>query len=376
MKIKVVEAISDTNIGGAGVLLVNRLKHTDRSVFDTTVVLPKGSQLVDRFRKIGIGVITINGCFDKSWDIRGVAAYMRIFSRISPHIVNSHGCLAARVAARLSGVKVKLYTRHCVYPVSKIYESKVIRFAIKKATKYLNDGIIAVAHSAKENLVKMGIAPEMIHVIINGAEPLRKTSEDERKLLRRRYGISQNDRVITICARLEACKDHRCFLYAAKRLCDKSEKYKFFILGDGSLREELELLSKKLGLKKKVFFVGFVNDVSPFMNITQLNVNCSIGTETSSLALSEGMSLGIPSVVSDYGGNTYMVKNNVNGYVYRAGDFEDLAQKIDAVFNTSEYLRMSAESRLRYERELNAKAMAKKTQRIYLNMIRNNRPKP
>ena len=375
MKIKVVEAISDTNIGGAGVLLVNRLKHTDRSVFDTTVVLPKGSRLEERFKEIGIRVIAINGCFDKSWDIGGFLAYKRIFSRLSPHIVNSHGCLAARVAAKSSGVAVKLYTRHCVFPVSKIYKNKGIRMAVRSATKYLNDGVIAVAYSAKENLVEMGIEPQMTHVIINGAEPLRRISEEDKIALRRRYGIHTDDRVITICARLEECKDHRCFLRAAKILCGRSEKYKFFVLGDGSLRKELEELSKELGIEKKAFFVGFVNDVSPFMNLTHVNVNCSIGTETSSLALSEGMSIGIPSVVSDYGGNTYMVRDNVNGYIYRAGDYKHLAQKIEAVFDSGEYFRMSRASKFRYKRELNSEAMAKKTQELYLDMLKKKRPR-
>ncbi len=375
MKIKVVEAISDTNIGGAGVLLVNRLKHTDRSVFDTTVVLPKGSRLEERFKDMGVRVIAINGCFDKSWDMRGFEAYKMIFSRLSPHIVNSHGCLAARVAAKSSGVAVKLYTRHCVFPVSKAYENRAVRLAMRSAAKYLNDGVIAVAHSAKENLVKMGIDPQMIHVIINGAEPLRRISEEEKIALRRRYGIHTDDRVITICARLEECKDHRCFLRAAKILCHKSEKYKFFVLGEGSLRKELEELSKGLGIEKKVFFLGFVKDVSPFMNITDVNVNCSIGTETSSLALSEGMSIGIPSVVSDYGGNTYMVRDNVNGYIYRAGDYKHLAQKIEAIFDSGEYLRMSEASELRYKFELNAQAMAKKTQDLYLCMLKKKRPR-
>ena len=43
--IKVIEVISDTNIGGAGILLINRLKHTNKELFDTTVILPKGSKL-------------------------------------------------------------------------------------------------------------------------------------------------------------------------------------------------------------------------------------------------------------------------------------------------------------------------------------------
>ena len=52
--IKVVEAISDSNIGGAGILLYNRLTHVDKAVFDVTVILPKGSALVNRFKNIGV----------------------------------------------------------------------------------------------------------------------------------------------------------------------------------------------------------------------------------------------------------------------------------------------------------------------------------
>ena len=34
---KIIEVITDTNIGGAGVLLINRLKYTDISKYDTEV---------------------------------------------------------------------------------------------------------------------------------------------------------------------------------------------------------------------------------------------------------------------------------------------------------------------------------------------------
>ncbi len=38
------------------------------------------------------------------------------------------------------------------------------------------------------------------------------------------------------------------------------------------------------------------------MNITDIQVNASYGTEATSLSLLEGMSLGIPAVVSDFEG--------------------------------------------------------------------------
>ena len=106
------------------------------------------------------------------------------------------------------------------------------------------------------------------------------------------------------------------------------------------------------------------------MNIADINVNCSIGTETSSLALSEGMSIGVPCVVSDYGGNPYMVRDGENGYVYRAGDSEDLAAKIEKIKDGQDYDRLSKNCKSRFERELNALSMSEKTQRLYLDLLR------
>ena len=84
--IKVIEVISDTNIGGAGILLINRLKHTNKELFDTTVILPKGSKLKKKLEELGINTISVNVCVDSSWEWRGVSVYKRIFLALKPDI--------------------------------------------------------------------------------------------------------------------------------------------------------------------------------------------------------------------------------------------------------------------------------------------------
>ncbi len=371
--IKVVEAISDTNIGGAGILLLNRLKHTDRKLFDIIVLLPKNSALKERLRKIGIKTVEIEEKGDKSFSLKSLLAYIYAISNIKPDILNSHGSLNSRIAGSIVGVPSCVYTRHCVYPVGKIYKYAPVRFFFGKITSLLSDRIIAVAYAAKKNLMCMGVDPSQIQVIINGAEPLLRTDKKEREALKTKLGISTDKTVVSICARLEACKDHKTFLKAAKILSDVSDEYRFLILGDGSMRTELEEFSQKLGLEKMVTFTGFCDDVAPFMNITDINVNCSKGTETSSLALSEGMSLGIPCVVSNYGGNTYMVKNGVNGYVYPVGDYKALAKYIIKAREKRDVL--SSESRLRFELELNAICMSEKIQKLYIELYKTKKAK-
>ena len=42
---RILHILTDTNIGGAGVLLLCQLKYFDRDRFDIKVVLPRGSEL-------------------------------------------------------------------------------------------------------------------------------------------------------------------------------------------------------------------------------------------------------------------------------------------------------------------------------------------
>lgn len=368
---KVAEIISDTNIGGAGVLLVNRLRHTDRREFESVVLLPEKSRLCPEFAVIGVPVREVRGCADASFRVRGVFSIWRELRRLRPDIVNCHGCLSGRVAARLAGVPLRVHTRHCAFPVPAIRQEPLVRRLTGRVDRMLSQTSVAVAGAAAENLVQMGVSPEKIRVIINGSEPLRRIPEAECRALRKKYGLPEDCVTIGICARLEACKGHECLLQAARILREDGYDYRFLLIGEGSMRERLILLSCALGVAEKVVFTGFQADVAPLMNLVRIQVNCSVGTETSSLALSEGMSLGIPAVVSDFGGNPYMVRDGENGYVYPAGDPQALAQAIRRLVSSPQkYREMSEQARRRFETELNAVAMTRRTEALYRELYR------
>lgn len=364
--IKVLEVISDTNVGGAGVLLVSRLRHSDRKRFHTVVLLPAKSQLIARFRRIGIETVEMKGCQDRSADMGSVWEIMGIIRRVRPDLINCHGCLCARIAATLCRVPVRVYTRHCTYPLSKFQKSPPVRLFYGTFAALLSHRALAVATAVKHDLLEMGVPSHRISVVINGAEALKKTDEAELRRWREELGIRDGQTVVGINARLEACKDHACFLRAAERLHRRSNRYFFLIVGDGSLRKELEAEAERRGLRARVAFVGFVEDVSPFVNLMDIHVNCSVGTETSSLAISEAMSVGVPTIASDYGGNPYMVRDGENGFLFPKGNDKALAACIEKLSSSPAlYARLSQNAKNRFEHELNAESMTKKTERLY-----------
>ena len=365
---RVVEVISDRNVGGAGVLLTNRLKHRTKDI-ETIVALPKGSKLTKKIRETGTRTVEISGCNDCSLDVLAIPELVLLFKAQKPDIVNSHGCLSARIAAKLTGVPTVIYTRHCCFPLGKAYSLKPVRALTHAGSLLLCDKVIAVSPAVKKDLIDMGISSSQIQVIVNGAEPLRRLRGNERAAKRRELSIADSEIVVGIFARLEVCKDHETLLRAARILCNGCGEYRFLIVGTGGTEARLKSLCSELGLAERVIFTGFVEDIAPLMNITDVNVNCSVATETSSLALSEGMSLGIPSVVSDFGGNPYMVRNGVNGLVYPKGNAEGLARAIRRLaYDDALYSKLSENSLRRFYAELNAKRMANETNAFYRNL--------
>ena len=363
--IKVLEAISDGNIGGAGVLLCSRLKNSDRSKIETIVLVPEGSKLIKRLKNIGIRVIGVDCRANRSFDIVSVFKLVKIIKNIRPDIVNAHGWLSFRIAAAICGVKIRLYTRHCTFPLKRFFKFKLTKAAFGFFTKVLSHHVIAVAGVVRDNLIDMGVDRREISVIINGCEALKHASGGEIRALRSYYGIADDVRVIGINARLERYKGHECLLKAISLLKGRIPLV-CFVIGDGSIRRELENKCEELGIASNVIFVGFVEDVSPYINALEININCSIGTETSSLALSEGMSLGKPAIASDFGGNPYMVKDMVNGLIFPQNHSWALAEKIFLLLNDKElYSKMSQKATERFKTELNAKTMTEKIEALY-----------
>ena len=170
----------------------------------------------------------------------------------------------------------------------------------------------------------------MIRVIVNGSRAVRHVGEEELSLVQGRFGVAKEDFTVGICARLEPYKGHDVFLRGAKLVCDARPDlpFRFLIAGEGTMRKELEAQAIAMGLEDRVRFLGFLQDPAPFYRLLRLNVNCSCGTETSCLAISEGFSAGVPVIASDYGGNRAMVGDGFAGILFPTGSAEALATAI------------------------------------------------
>jgi glycosyltransferase involved in cell wall biosynthesis len=369
--IKILHFITDTNIGGAGNLLCNQIKGLNKKQFAIFVALPKGSLLIQRLKSLPCRIIECKYGADKSLSIESINENYQIIKKVNPDIVHSHGSLSSRIAATISKIPCRIFTRHCAPPLSKIAQNSLIKFAFKVVNDVLSTAIIAPSEFAKQNLIEMGASPQKIATIINGASPLRTLDDDEKEFLRARYGLEKENFVISYFARLEEIKGHKTLLEAAK-ICKKwHPNFRFLIVGSGHLEKNLKEYAQYLDVCDVVHFVGFQNDVAPIFNITDINLNCSYGSETAPLSLSEGMSLGTPSITSHIGGNPYMVKNEENGLLFPAHNPESLADAIIRLYYDKKlYTQCSIGALTRYKTEFNDKLMCQKMNDFYLTEYR------
>ncbi len=357
---RIIEVISDTNIGGAGVLLCERLACKNPLRDSTLVILPRGSALTPRLREIGVRTLELCIQPDTSFCLKDIKRLCEIFRAFRPHIVNTHACFSAKIAAFLCGVQVKICTRHCVFSPT------VTERMLSRPASHLCDRFIAVADCVQQQLCDMGVPKSKINVIINGARALPHFSDGKREKLKSELSVAPQATVLIMCARLEEYKGHDCLFRALKILDRQGENAVALIVGDGSNRKKSELMVKKLDIEKNVRFLGFRQNVAPYFNISDININCSRGTETSSLSLSEGMSLGLPSIVSDYGGNPYMVQNGKNGFVFSQDNEKQLAECIRTlIHDRALYMKMSRAALARYSEELDINISTKKTNALY-----------
>lgn len=363
--IKVVEVSSDSNIGGAGKCILTFLKTFDREKFDVCVVLPRNSLLRAEAEKYKVKIFEVDYLAEKSLDVRAVSRLKRLFKRLKPDVVHTHASMSARIAAKLCKIGT-VYTRHSVFPPSPVISKGAGKLINGWVNNHTADRIIAVAEAAKDNLTATGVSADKIDVILNGVEPLVPYSDEKIAELREKYNINDGEKVAVMAARLNEVKGHKYFVEAAGMLKERGVRAKYLIAGTGEMEEALKAQIKEAGLEDSVIMLGFLQDVEPLMNVMDVQVNCSFGTEATSLALLEGMSLGKPDVVTDFGGNPGVIKDGVNGFLTATHKPDELADALEKLFCDSElYNSMSKNCRKMYEENFTAEVNSRRIENVY-----------
>ena len=369
--IRILNIISDTNIGGAGRVILNYLRYADRNKFETLVAIPRGSLLKPLLEEAEVTVYEVDGMADCSYASQDVKALQALIRRVKPDLVHTHGALSGRIAAKRCHVPV-VYSRHSAFPVPAKLKYPPGRWVNKLLNEHYADHIIAVSPATRDNLTEGGISPKKITVVMNGVAPVSPISDEQKAALRRSLGLEPDVFTFGILARIEDYKGHLYLVYAAKLLKDRGySNFRILVAGTGTFEEEVTRAVTEMGVEDVVQMLGFRSDAAALLNILDVQLNASYGTEATSMALLEGMSLGLPTIASDYGGNPFVITSGQNGLLFPSKDSAALADAMAELMDHPEEVAIMREKALEtYQSRFTGEVFARNTEQIYENVLK------
>lgn len=369
--IRILNIISDTNIGGAGRVILNYLRYADRNKFETLVAIPRGSLLKPLLEEAEVPVYEVDGMADCSYASQDVKALQALIRRVKPDLVHTHGALSGRIAAKRCHVPV-VYSRHSAFPVPAKLKYPPGRWVNKLLNEHYADHIIAVSPATRDNLTEGGISPKKITVVMNGVAPVSPISDEEKAALRQSLGLGKDVFTFGILARIEDYKGHLYLVYAAKLLKDRGySNFRILVAGTGAFEEEVTRAVTEMGVEDVVQMLGFRSDAAALLNILDVQLNASYGTEATSMALLEGMSLGLPTIASDYGGNPFVITSGQNGLLFPSKDSAALADAMAELMDHPEEVAIMREKALEtYQSRFTGEVFARNTEQIYENVLK------
>jgi glycosyltransferase involved in cell wall biosynthesis len=193
----------------------------------------------------------------------------------------------------------------------------------------MTDAVTAVAEPVAEFLrAQVGIPSGKVRTIQNGVDIPRFRSAHP--INRSALGWGDENVVIGCVARLEPEKGHTILLDAFRRVYARRPHARLLLIGGGSERQRLELLSSNFGLNGSVQFLGSRADIPELLGACDLVTLASI-QEGLPMALLEAMAAGKPVVATKVGIVPELVQGGQTGLLVPPGNAELLAEALDTL---------------------------------------------
>ena len=266
------------------------------------------------------------------------------------HTHNTYPHLYASVAARLAGVPVVVNTRHGQRAGHGWKSSMPFRWA-----SHLVDRIITVSDDAANLCIHSDrVNPRKVQRIWNGID-----------LSDFRFSGPVNKPIAISVARLSAEKDFPTLLSAVSRVLKAVPEFRLQIVGNGPERDQLQALTRELGIEQAVEFLGERTDVPDLLSQAGFFISSS-RTEGISLTLLEAMAVGLPVVATAVGGNPEIIVPDLTGYLVPAADPESLANAVIRLCGEpGSWLQMGEQGRLRVAEHFDVRRMARDYESLY-----------
>ncbi len=146
---------------------------------------------------------------------------------------------------------------------------------------------------------------------------------NKEELEKKYLGDTTNKKIISFICRISEQKRPLLFLEIIKKLKEKRKDFKVLVVGDGNLLGKMKEKAKKMNLLEDIIFFGEIKNTGEIYKISNVTVNCSL-KEGLALTSYESLSMNVPIVSSDVGGQKELISKDVGEIVKLMQNEEDV----------------------------------------------------
>ncbi|MBE3071581.1 MAG: glycosyltransferase [Acidobacteria bacterium] len=299
------------------------------------------------------------------FDPATLTALLKVIDRKRIDVLHLHG-YGATTFGRMAGAIRRLPT--ILHEHANLTDTPWFQKIADAALEPFTDIAIAVSRSTAEFVIKARRVPERkVRVVYLGApvdEFSRPRSAEEVAEARRELGIAPDEFVAGTVTRLHDSKGNSYLIDAARRVVDARPRVKFFLVGEGPLRADLEAQARRLALGDRFVFVGFSGDVARTLSAFDLSVFPSLW-EGTPLTVFETLAAGKPIVATDADGLLDVLTDGADTLIVPKRDAEALARGIVwTIDHPAERAAMAAAARVTGQ-QYNIAGFVSKMERLY-----------
>jgi glycosyltransferase involved in cell wall biosynthesis len=345
--ITVMSVIDTGGPGGAETVFLHAATRLDPARFRSVAVVSREGWLAERVRENGLEPLVVSA--SGSFHVGYLRTLMRIARKQKVDVVAAH-LYGSAVYCSLAGILAGIPVISILHGQSDVPRAARLSGAKAALVRRGSRKVVFVSDALREDLgTRLRFPTSRSVVIPNGVDTVRFQPGRDRTV-RGEIGISDDTILVGAVGNIRRPKAYEVLLQAAHELTARSDRFHFAIAGEigGTLGAELLQLRQRLGLERRVTFLGLRSDVVTVLRNLDIFA-LSSRTEGFSIACIEAMACGVPVVATRSGGPEQILENERSGLLVPVDNPAALAAAIERLASTpalADSLRNAASARV------------------------------
>ena len=298
----------------------------------------------------------------------------RIIKKYKINIIHARSrapAWSAYFAAKKMGIPF-VATFHGTYSIQNNLKKKYNSIMVKA------DKVIAISSFINKHILSnYKVDQEKVVTVYRGINIEKydylKVSNERLIAFSKKFNIPEDSFVILLPGRITRWKGHILLIEAISKL-QRSDIICLFVgdlQGRNKYFAELNKTIDKFKLKNNFRIISNQSDMSVIYKLSNVVVSASLEPEAFGRVVAEAQAMGRPTVAVNHGGGPEIIIDGETGWLFRPGDANDLADKVNKALNLNidDRKKMSVKAIERAKLNFNNEMMCAKKLNIYAGLI-------